>query len=314
MALGTMSAVIRRGIAAWREFWFRPAPLLDLAGARVIVAATALRFNAGGFRFASAADAPPGLWKPIPLVGALGLGQPTLETLTWLAWASQVALYAALFGILSPIAVGAAFVLQLWQEAYLQCFGKVTHGTIPLLWAMAFLACAPCGRVLSVDAIWCRARAAHAPTIPAGESTAARWPLELCFVALATFYFQAGFAKLSTGGLGWADGYTLQYYLIDRGVPAGMWLATSVPLCRALSVLVLVFELTFPLAIVVRRLRPAYLLGGVLFHLGTHWLMHVRFDALWILYLIFVPWTRIVGMILDVVRRARAPQPAAPSA
>jgi hypothetical protein len=307
MALGTMPDVIRRGGAAWRTFWFRGAPFLDLAVARIIVAATALHLNAAGFRFASVAYAPPALWKPIPLVAALGLAKPDLTTLTWLAHASRVALYAALFGILSRPALAVAFVLQLWQEAYLQCFGKVTHGTIPLLWAMVFLACAPCGRRLSVDAVLRRRGAARAL---AEESTAARWPLELFFVELAAFYFQAGFAKLSTSGLAWADGYTLQYYLIDKGVPAGMWLATSLPLCRAFSVLVLAFELTFPVAVVVRRLRPAYLVGGVLFHLGTTWLMNVSFFTVWILYLVFVPWTRVASLVAHVARRMPAPRTA----
>ena len=307
MALVAMSDVTPRGVAAWRAFWFRPVPLLDLAVARVVVVATALHLNLGGFRFASVAYVPAALWTPIPLVATLGLAQPQLETLVRLARASHVALYAALFGVISRPALGVAFVLQLWQEAYLNCFGKVTHATIPLLWAMAFLACAPCGQALSVDAVWRRWRARE-------PLTGRRWPLELLFVELAAFYFQAGYAKLSTSGLGWADGYTLQYYLIDKGVPAGMWLATSLPLCRVFSVLVLVFELTFPVAFVVRRLRPAYLVGGVLFHLGTSWLMNVSFFPVWILYLVFVPWARVVGMVVDIARRTPAPQPAAPSA
>ena len=144
-----MSDVIRRGVAAWRASWFRPAPRLALAVARVVVTATALHLNAGGFRFASVAYVPAALWKPIPLVAMLGLAQPQLET-------------------------------------------------------------------------------------------------------------------------------------------------------------------------VVRRLRPAYLVGGVLFHLGTSWLMNVSFFTVWILYLAFVPWARVVGMVVDIARRTPAPppepQPAAPSA
>jgi hypothetical protein len=161
---------------------------------------------------------------------------------------------------------------------------------------MAFLACSPCGRALSLDAVWRRWRTAS-PTRHPEAPPGTRWPLELLFVALASFYFQAGFAKLSVGGLAWADGYTLQYYLIDKGAPAGAWIAASLPACRVLSILVLALELTFPLAIVIRPLRPLYLAGGFAFHLGTTWLMGLSFYPVWILYLVFVPWARLVDLL-----------------
>jgi hypothetical protein len=286
-----------RLVAAWRGFWFRDGSLTDLAVARVLVCAMALHLNAGGMRFQHVAAVPAALWAPAGVVETLGLPQPGAVQLAWLAGASRGALWAALLGFATPVAMLAAFLLQLLQEAYLNCFGKVTHGTIPLLWAMLFLALGPSGRALSLDALlggW--RRRGWAAIVPEQDRVpAARWPLELIFIELAAFYFQAGWAKLHTSGAAWADGYTLQYHLLDKGVPLGMWVAESIGACRALSTLVLVFELGFPLAIVLRRLRPLFLAGGVAFHLGTTHLMNVSFWPVWLLYAVFVPWSRLAA-------------------
>ena len=79
----------------------------------------------------------------------------------------------------------------------------------------------------------------------------------LVFIEIAAFYAQAGYAKLRTSGAAWADGYTLQYYLLQKATPAGLWLAEHLWLCCALSIGVLLFETGFPVAIVVRREAPA---------------------------------------------------------
>jgi hypothetical protein len=194
------------------------------------------------------------------------------------------------------------------QETYLNCLGKVTHGTIPLLCALLFFALSPCGRAFSLDALLARLRARVAgvsPPAALATSTDAGWPLELLLVELAAFYFQAGYAKVAAAGLGWADGYTLQYYLLGKGMPAGEWLAEHLWLCRALSAAVLVFELGFPLAIVVRRLRAPFLVGGFAFHLGTTAFMNVTFWPVWALYPLFVPWTSLAARAAGSADRLR---------
>jgi hypothetical protein len=119
---------------------------------------------------------------------------------------------------------------------------------------MLFFALSPCGRAISVDALlrrgWRRVRGLP-PLAPVRASMHARWPFELLFIELAAYYFLAGFAKVANAGLGWADGYTLQFYLLEKATPAGLWLAEWPTLCAGLSVMVLAFELSWPLAIVV---------------------------------------------------------------
>jgi hypothetical protein len=57
--------------------------------------------------------------------------------------------------------------------------------------------------------------------------------------------------------------------------------------------LVLLWELSFPLAIFFRRLRWWILGAGVLFHLSTLFFMNIFFPHQLALYLIFVNWDRL---------------------
>jgi hypothetical protein len=186
------------------------------------------------------------------------------------------------------------------QEAWVDSLGKVTHATLPLLYAILFLALSPCDRVLSA-----RARLRGRPAEV--RSPDARWPIELVVVVLAGYYWKAGMAKLLASGLAWADGSTLQFYLLASRVEWGVRLASVPAACAVLSALVLGFELAAPLAIV-RRLRWPVLGGGALFHLGTWWFLGISFWPLLATYLVCVPWTRLaagLGVPLDTPRAAR---------
>lgn len=242
----------------------------------------------------------PEQWQPIPLLQALDVDKPGAGLLVAIDYATRASLVASLLGVATNVSLLLAFALQLFQEACVNSLGKVTHATLPILYALLFLACSPCGRVLSLDAVlrrWRVRRQGRSILAPA-RSRFAAWPFELLFVELAAFYFQAGVAKLRTSGLRWADGYTLQFYLLDKGEPAGMWLSQHLWLCAVLSAAVLAFEVGFPLAVIIRRWRPAFLLGGFAFHAGTSVFLGVTFWPVWALYLLLVPWTALGGRSL----------------
>lgn len=286
-----------RAVDAWRARWFPPAELADLAVARILLVLIVLYLN-GRIRFLSVAHAPALTWDPVPLVEMLGLGQPTGPELRAIGVATRLALYAGALGLATNVALLTAFVLQLVQEAWLNCFGKVTHSTIPLLHAMLFFALAPCGRVLSLDALlraWRTRRTPGAAATAAAprRSRFARWPFELLLVELAFYYFDAGLSKLSASGLAWADGWTLQYFLLQHGTPLGLAIAPYRWLCAALSAAALAFELGFPLAVVFRRLRPWFLLGGVCFHVGNDLLLDLIFWPVIAVYPLVVPWSAL---------------------
>ena len=146
----------RKRLAAWRAYWFRPAPLVDLGVSRIVLAAIVLVLD-GRMRFWAVGLAPPELWQPLPWIAALGLEQPSLREIVVLGSITRGLFVAVLVGIATPVVLPLAFLLQFFQEALLNCFGKVTHGTIPLLYALFFFALSPCGRAVSVDA-WLRRR------------------------------------------------------------------------------------------------------------------------------------------------------------
>jgi hypothetical protein len=286
---------MRALVALWRRHWFAPAPLHDLAMARIVVV-TILAILDRGVRAQRVALAAPRFFQPIPLLVWSGLAaQPTLATVELVARVETWLLVAAGAGFLARPALVGVLALQLVQEAWVNSLGKVTHATLPLLYALVFLALAPCRCALL------RGRA------PRSRSPDARWPIELCFVALSSFYWKAGVAKLLDGGLAWADGSTLQFHLVASGLAPAMWLAEHPGLCRVASVLVLTFELGAPLG-VVRALRPAMLAGGVCFHLGTLCFLGIAFWPVVAFYLVFVPWRRLATMLVPVWTRLGHPR------
>jgi hypothetical protein len=284
----------------WRRHWFDPAPLADLAIARLVLVAVIVVLDGSG-RAAFVADAPPQFYEPIPFLTAIGLPhQPARAVVDLVARVETGALVLVAIGLCARPALLGVFVLQTIQEAWTNSLGKVTHATLPLLYALLFLALSPCDRVLSVRAL-VRGRPEERC------SPDARWPIELAFVALAGYYAKAGVAKLLDGGIAWADGATLQHYLLGNGSDAAMWLAASPGLCRILSTLVLTFELGAPLGIA-RPLRPFVLAGGACFHLGTAHFLGISFWPVVAVYPIFVPWTRLATAVrgaLDTGRGSR---------
>lgn len=272
-------------LAAWRRYWFTPASLTDLGVSRAVLAGILLYLN-GTTRFLHVGTVAPELWVPVPLLTVLGVPQPGVETLRWMGVATAALLAAVMLGLGTRVALVAVLVLELLQEGFINSFGKVTHATLPLLYALAFFTLAPCNRAFALDAVWRRA--------PFAERTSpfARWPIDLLYVELAGYYALAGVAKLRDGGVAWGDGYTLQYHLLDFGTPLGQRVAQDLGLCAALSGATLLFELFFWTGIV-RRLRPFWLVAGALFHLGTTVMLNISFWPVVATYLLFVPWSRL---------------------
>lgn len=283
-------------LRAWDRFWFTPAPLADLAVARVILVCVILALNRMS-RFLIVGRATADLWDPVGAIELLGLTKPDLATMQLLAWVTTALLVLAGLGLLTRVALVCVFPLLFVQEALVMSFGKASHATIPVLYLLLFLTIAPCDRRLSVDRAL---RQALGRDVGANESAFARWPIELFYVVLSGFYFSAGLSKLRTSGPAWADGNTLQFHLLQKGVPLGLEVAEHLWLCALGSAAVLLFQLGFPLGLA-PRLRPWFLCAGATFHLGTGVLMDVWFWPLPALYLVFVPWTRVRSR----VRRAR---------
>ena len=121
----------------------------------------------------------------------------------------------------------------------------------------------PCGAAWSVDA-WRRGR--HTP---AGAGfLVPPWPLRLLFVQMALIYFVNGLYKIVSPQ--WQEGTILYYVLNDPTWTRVPFAQFPVPLwiLRTSAWIVLVWELGFPLWVMLPWTRKAALAFGILFHCG----------------------------------------------
>ena len=109
------------------------------------------------------------------------------------------------------------------------------------------------------------------------EETTAAWPLLLIKITVCSVFFSAGIAKLRSG-IAWADGYTLQAYLLETNGYSSItqFFIDRLWLCRLLSSLVLAFELLCPLVLFFPRWEWLFVVMAIFFHLGTTYLLQLR--------------------------------------
>lgn len=160
-----------------------------------------------------------------------------------------------------------------------------------------YLMLTPCGAAWSV----CPPRG----LVPGQRALVAPWALRLLFVQLVVMYFFNGVYKLAFGA-SWQDGHVLHHVLHTPG-----WSRWSPPidlpvwLTMAGTYLVLGWELTFPLLVVVRPTRIAALVLGATFHVVTFFNLEVACFGLYALcfYLPLLPWEKWEGLASDRPRR-----------
>ena len=75
-------------------------------------------------------------------------------------------------------------------------------------------------------------------------------------------------------------------------------------LCTVLSVSSLALELTFPVGVLIKRLRVLYLLGGLGMHFGIWWTMDIVFMQTMMTYVVFVDWPRLALALQRLGKRA----------
>lgn len=303
---------MRRCWQAWTDYWFRPAPLLDLAVVRVLLAgfqaAFLLWWQPLGGEFVKLARLPDDLYAPIGPLRLIGLVageplRPSPELMATVYWVSVAGSLAATAGFATRLSMALTAMGALTLHAYAWSFGELHHPEALLVIALSLLMLSPCGATLSVDDLLRRIRHAGAGegssprATSADASPYAGWPLLLTQWLLVLVYLSAAFEKLRVGGSAWLNGYTMRFYLVQDGLRwGGLGLeAASLPLgiLQALSIFTIWIEATFALAIVVPKLRRAYLLSGIALHTGIYLTMRAPFFQFIAIYSVFVPWSRL---------------------
>jgi hypothetical protein len=275
-------------VQRWQAFWFPAVPVRRLAVFRIVMTTYALFdiWLVSGFisRYSRVDDQFYNALVPLQPFPRLG---PALTSAVHAVLVVSLAL--ALVGCFTRTALWIAAPLYLWWWGTYYSFGAVHHGRITVVVALFVLAVAPSGGAYSVDSWLARRRAARlgAPASAAGRDELAGWALRVMMVLVVGAYLLAAYSKLRVTGPGWVKGGALEAVMIKNGTPAAMLLVRHLWLVYAMAALTLVLEGTAWLLFFRGRIRDAYVVAAVLFHIGTLLVLNISFLGLVAAYLAF---------------------------
>lgn len=306
-------------ISIWQRFWFRPAPYFDLAVLRI--GAVGLQcylmlstvFTELGYANGLGNE----LFAPLPvfkiLMAPFGWGErPDAEPMLMIFWLTLAVGIAALFGILTNVTLALFALGNLFLQSFIYSFSDFHHPSAIMIIGLSALALSPCGRVLSVDN-WVQQRLRPVGGVPVGildyAGPNANWPIRFLQLFFPLMYLSAVSSKIATGGLDWANGFTLQYYLIHDdlrkgGLDLALWLSQHHVTISIMQVAVELFQATFFLIVFFPRLRWIYLPFGICFHTANWLLLQADFPQWILFYAVYVPWAKAVKWLATAQVRA----------
>lgn len=305
MRSGIGSELLANRADAFFAWWARDYPPLD-GRLRAIVYLLLLVMAQNGLLDAAAIlrSCPDGLFEPLGItalfMGGRSPGEvaPLLNALRYPLMVAWVSAALGLFGRAPLVATGLGVVV-FWGPVH-SCFGTNHTWHLPLY---VLVICGVLARPDRWSADWYLARRFPAYPFrpmeqdPRDLSSFAR---KLALVLSAFMLFSGGVAKLHEGGLAWADGQSLTFYLEQMGVPKGMagaWLLGTLRqhpwAITALSAGTLVLELSSPLMLFVRRLRWPLVAAAWVFHFGIYLLMRPAYFPQMTCYLLILDWSRL---------------------
>ncbi len=205
-----------------------------------------------------------------------------------------LSLFAATIGCLTSVATKSSALLFVFYEGLLRSFSHFNHDEMPAVYILFVLAFSPCGDAFSWDS-W-RGKTRHRRS-----GTVYGYPILLMRILLAWSYFSSALIKIRVAGLSYLDPDNLPTLAIvhsldnlhDTHFRLAFWLLHLREYTPIVAALVLLWELSFPLAIFFRRARLIILAMGVCFHLGTLFFMNIFFPYHLAMYLVFVDWGRV---------------------
>ena len=216
-------------------------------------------------------------------------------------------LFAATVGYLTGFATKSSALLFLFYEGLLRSFGHFNHDEMPAVYILIVLAIASCGDAFSIDS-WPRKGIARTSTFVYG------YPILLARALLAWSYFSSALIKLRVAGVSYFSPDNLPTLAIlhsldnlhDTHFKLAFWLPRAREFMPFAVALVLLWELSFPLAIFSKIARRLILAAGVLFHVLTLFIMNVSFPYHLAMYLVFVDWPAAARKLerFDWFRRA----------
>ncbi|MDX2301308.1 MAG: hypothetical protein NW226_00855 [Microscillaceae bacterium] len=128
-----------------------------------------------------------------------------------------------------------------------------------------------------------------------GLDVVAAWPLLLIRIGVATAYLMAGLEKILIGKIAWFYPQTLIFYLNQHESILYHLVSQYPVLATVLSILVVIFEISFVGILFLPKYSFFFLACGFIFHLSTYFFLGVGgLLSPWILvYVFYIPWENI---------------------
>jgi hypothetical protein len=290
----------------WGNYWFRPAPLIDLAVVRIVAVMTQLIMVWRGYDWMmSNVTLTPDQWfMPLPIFELLmfpfgGAHRPSVEVLEVIWFVTLAVGVLALIGLFTNLSLFVFATGSVFLQATIYSFGDLHHREAVMMITLSVLALSPAGATLSVDRLLLDRKADQdraPPDLLQETSRFAGWPILTVQWIFVLMYLSAVSHKLIFTGTDWVNGFTLQAALIQDGLRWGgslaLMLAQHHTLVYLLQVLTILFQATFALAVLFPRLRWIYVPVGLGFHIGILLTLQAPFYQWMALYVIFIPWSR----------------------
>lgn len=199
------------------------------------------------------AEVPGELYQPLFLGRLLHLPTPGPLLVPAVKYALLACAGVAAFGRLPRLLGWAVFALYFQWMFIAMSYGKVDHDRFAFLVALAVLPTVGSARWGDHD-----------------RDEAAGWAVRAIQVAVVLTYFLSVFAKLRFGGIEWLNGVTLVRAVIRRGTFISEPLLDHPWVLQAAQYGIVLFELASPLLLVGGRVRNAFLVVVVIFHIVTY--------------------------------------------
>src|SRR6185436_12447928 len=167
-----------------------------------------------------------------------------------------LSLLLSTFGLLTSFSTKVSLLLVVFYQGLVRSFGHYNHDEMLAVYYLVVLAFTPCGDDFSLDH-WTRRREAGQPRFAYGSS------IFLMQLLMAWVYFSSALVKLRVTGMKYLSVDNLPvlaiYHSLDNLHDTSFRLAFWLPQIRSVLpvfvVLLLIWELVFPLAIFWRRAR-----------------------------------------------------------
>jgi hypothetical protein len=241
------------------------------------------------------AETPDALFDPVPVLGFLG-GMPAAWAVVGLQVIGAAAAVLAALRRRPRLTYAIAWVCYLVLAGLFGSRGKMMHNDLLLLWVSAVFLLAP----TNVDV--------H----DRKPSRANGWPVRVGMTVAALIYFLAGYHKLRRSGIDWAIGDNFRFIMLwgptygrAHWESLARWIGEHLWAAKLSSASLLAFELSFPVVLFVRWLRPVYVVGAVVLH-GLTWLLLGLDYWGWAatVAIVFVDWPALADRLAARRRRA----------